>query len=110
MMDFLTAYRAAVEIRRIGDEDVSPDTPGPGGATAMRRGLVDGRGSRAATTVMLMTAPFATVAAGIAREARCDGCSTRECTRAGRMTDTAIVTAAKAAPTKPSARRGMRDS
>ena len=33
-MDFLTAYRAAVEIRRIGDEDVSPDTPGPGGATA----------------------------------------------------------------------------
>ena len=110
MMDFLTAYRAAVEIRRIGEEVVSPDAPGLGAAPAMRRGLVDGRGSRAATTVILMTGPFWTVAAGIAWEARCDGCSTPECTRAGRMTDTAIVTAAKAAPTKPSARRGMRDS
>jgi hypothetical protein len=107
MMGFLPVYRAAVEIRKIGDEVVSPDGAELGAASTLRREPVDDRGSRAATTVMLMTAPLD--AAGIACAASCKcGAGFPESTRAGRMTDTAIVNAAKAAPTNPNARCGVR--
>jgi hypothetical protein len=58
---------------------------------------------------MLMTAPAPLEAPGIACDASCKcGAGFTESTRAGRMTDTAIVTAAKAAPMNPNARRGVR--
>jgi hypothetical protein len=107
MMGFLPVYRAAVEIRKIGDEVVSPDGAELGAASTLRREPVDDRGSRAATTVMLMTAPLDP--AGIACAASCKcGAGFPASTRAGRMTDTAIVNAAKAAPTNPNARCGVR--
>lgn len=107
-MGFLFAYRAAVEMRKIADEVVSPDGPGLGAASSIRRGL-DDRGSRAATTVMLVIAPVPLDAAGMVCDARCKGDSLLpESTLAGKMTDTAIVIAARAVPTNPNARRGMR--
>src|SRR6478672_10804559 len=109
MMGFLPAYRAAVEIRKIGDDVVSPDGARLDAASALRREPVDDRGSRAATTVMLMTAPAPPDAAGIVCDASCRcGSGLPPPSRAGRMTDTAIVTAARAAPTNPNARWGVR--
>jgi hypothetical protein len=109
MMGFLPAYRAAVEIRKIGDEVVSPDGAGLAAASTLRREPVEDRGSRAATTVMLKTAAAALDPAGIVCDASCKrGSGFPELTRAGRMTDTAIVTAARAAPTNPNARWGVR--
>jgi len=109
-MDFLTAYRAAVEMRKIADEVVSPDGAGLVAVSTIRKGLVDDRGSRAATTVMLVMAPAVLEATGIACDARCKrGSGPPESTCAGRMTAMAIVAAARAAPASPKARRGRLD-
>lgn len=73
MMGFRTAYRAAVEIRKIADEVVSPDGAALDAAPTLRREPVADPGSRAATTVTLMTAPAPVDAAGMACDASCNG-------------------------------------
>jgi len=109
MMGFLTAYRAAVEMCKIADETVSPVSPALGGAPTIRRGAIDDRGSRAATTAMLVMASMPADAGGVVCDAKTRGCSRfPESSCAGRMTATAIVIAVMTMPANPNATRGVR--
>jgi hypothetical protein len=107
----LDAYWAALETRKIADGAISTAGSGRGAASTIRRGTVDERGSRAATTVMLMIAPTPLDADEVVCDANWTGASGFPALyRAGRMTDAAMVITARATPASPSATRGTDDT